>query len=138
MADFTAAHRDGAIDGLDQWHAYGGTVVARLLDGSPTPDVTPPTIENVTPASGSRLHRLSPVQFDVLDASAFAAVLLLVRYPSGAYEVVHDGTSFADAYAGSTRSSISGGYRFTVSRAAGWREAPTFRVIAVDAEGNSA
>lgn len=96
---------------------------------------TPPTVTNVTPAVGTTIGITQPLDFDVLDAEGLTRVVVLVTYPNGSYEVVHDGDFFAAQYSSSSRSPITNGYHFSVLRNAGWSANPTIRVIASDTCG---
>ncbi len=100
-------------------------------------DQAPPTIENIDPASGSVIQRGDSIAFDALDETALRRVFVLVEYPSGLYEVVHDGERFASNYqALSVRTEIEGGFHYVLRRATGWPAAPTFRAVAIDTGGN--
>lgn len=114
----------------------GGTPVDYLF--TPTPaDSSAPAIANISPADGSTITRVTPIQFDVTDASSMPVVIVVAKYPSQLWEVVHDGVSFAPNYANSTRNAISGGFRFVLSRLGGWPGSPTFDVRASDIYGNA-
>jgi hypothetical protein len=101
-------------------------------------DTDEPTVTLVSPAEDSEITRATAIVIDVTDASSFAAIFVWVVYPNGSTDVVHDGEGFAVPFAGSsTRTSISGGYRYTLRRAGGWPAAPTVRVRPVDTAGNT-
>ncbi len=74
--------------------------------------------------------------FDVTGVSA-AGVTVTAEYSTGAYEVVHDGSEFAQVYAAqSVRTQIAGGFQFRVKRAGGWfGDTVTIRTFAADAFG---
>ena len=128
--------------------AYGGTVQrggSGPLHGitydvaAPEADATAPVVSNVTPASGSTIAADDSVQFDVTDAGGFHSLMVYVRFPdSEQYEVIHDGTQFVPRYQrDSSRTSISGGYRYAVSRFGGWPSAPQIKIQAIDSSGNA-
>jgi len=60
---------------------------------------------------------------------------IVAEYDTGAYEVVHDGTDFAQVYAAqSSRTAITGGFEYLVKRAGGWfGDFVTIRTIAAGA-----
>lgn len=100
-------------------------------------DETSPTISGYSPAAGSTITRDQAIQFDVTDETGLASALVMATLGDGQPEVVHDGTQFRGRYASlSTRSSISGGYRFVVRRTGGWTSSPTIQVVPVDTGGN--
>ena len=114
---------------------------ATVLDIRPSAggalDTTAPTLTNVSPASGSTIGAADSVTFDVTDETGLREVIVAVEFlASGSYEVVHDGTSFAQAYRSSSRTAVTGGYRYTVSRAGGWPSSPQIRIFAIDTSGN--
>ena len=100
-------------------------------------DSVPPVLTGLSPAAGSRIAKGQAISFDVTDETALRDVIVMVEYTSGIYEVVHDGVKFSAAFAaGSTRTSIVGGWGFSLLRANGWSPGPTFRVQAIDTGGN--
>lgn len=108
-------------------------VYAWLLSNKET---TPPVVSNLTPAPGTTILSTQAVSLDVTDDSgAFRRVIVTASFPSGASEVVHDGDGFAGYYAGSSRTLIAGGLRYTITRLGGWPGAPTIKVIAIDPTG---
>jgi hypothetical protein len=101
-------------------------------------DSTAPTA-TATPASGSTVTQLQAIQIDVTDDSGALASVWVSATIQGvvAPEVVHDGTSFSAPYAaGSTRTSITGGYRFNILRDGGWAGPFTLKAYAKDSAGN--
>lgn len=109
-----------------------------LFEGADDQDTEPPVVEFET-ESGTAISRNTPLAVNVTDALLLRKVLIAVLFPSGAYEVAWDGDDFAETYSASTRSSISGGYRYVLRRGdGGWRGTPTVRVIAIDRGGNEA
>lgn len=105
------------------------------LDIPPIVDTLPPTITLVSPAPGTLISRSTPFVVDVTDdflSGTFACLFMRSR-ESRVYEIAWDGEEFADLYAvGSTRASITNGWRFTLRREGGWPGAPTFTVRAFD------
>ncbi len=97
-----------------------------------------PIVGNQVPAPGSLLTRQQPVAFDVTDESGvFRRILIHVKYSNGgATEVVHNGDVFETPYTtASRRTTIAGGYRYSVLRSGGWPTAPTFIAYPIDLEG---
>jgi hypothetical protein len=97
-----------------------------------------PGVTWISPAVGGVLYRRDSVHFQIttLAGGTFAALVVIAEFPSGVWEVVHDGTSFAAGYSGSVRSAITDGFDFVVTRLAGWPQTPSFRIIGVDTAGN--
>lgn len=106
-----------------------------------TPDdpTAHPVIGNISPAPNTAINVNQSIQFDVTDASSsFRRVIVAVTQANsaGVEEIIHDGDAFRGYFAGtSSRTVISGGYRFAVLRSGGWQGAPTFRVYAVTTDG---
>lgn len=97
------------------------------------------TVNVISPTPGSTITTTTPFVVEVTDDSgAFRRVILTVQYErSGVVEVVHDGDGFKGHYASSSsRSLISGGWRYNILRAGGWTSSPTFEVYAIDRQGN--
>lgn len=99
---------------------------------------TPPAISNIVPSTGSAIYSTSSIRFDVTDDNnSFAEIVLLASFPSGLYEVVFDGNTFANPYVSQSMSaSIAGGLRFTLLRNPGWEQSPSLKVIVVDRSGS--
>lgn len=109
------------------------------------PDVTVPQVTNVIPPAASDLGPTDEIGFDVTDDTGIVGLFVYVVYPDlGDWEVVHDGAQFSTRFVGmSTRTSILGGFRFTLKRSGGWKMAPgvarpnvAVRIRAIDAAGN--
>lgn len=98
-----------------------------LADGG---DPTPPTV-TISPASGSVLAPSDVVEVNATHAAGLTFVVLLAEFADGRYEVIHDGTSFAAAYALSTRSAITDGYQYLVRRTRGWDGAVDVKAHAI-------
>jgi len=102
-------------------------------------DLTPPTVTIISPAN---LRLGSPNEKIVLrvedNNTTFSSIVLLAEYPSGDYEVIHDGVKFATRYvAGSSRIVITQGFEYSLKRAAGWPSSSfKFRGFVVDGSGN--
>ncbi len=112
-----------------RWNVYfvvqgGGSVIPTIL--LTFIDPIPPNL----PSPGRALL------FDVTGADA-RGVTLVAEYNTGAYEVIHDGSEFAQVYAAaSVRTVIQNGYQFLVRRAGGWfGDSVTIRTIAAAANG---
>lgn len=118
-------------------YTYSGPPTIVFAVGTFTPTPTPPTISNVVPAPGTGIYVNTPLQFDVVDADSFAALLLYVSFADGTKEVAYDGSSFSTTYRMSITSPISNGLRFVVNRMGGWPSAPSLSVVAVDGLGAS-
>lgn len=107
------------------------------LDTPPTDptDRIPPVVTMITPLVG--LGKMVPVVFDVTDDSELGFHCIFVHYPNtaGLYEVAFDGNIDNVLGRGSylvTRSSVTGGWRYSVLRRGGWPSKPTFVVRATD------
>jgi hypothetical protein len=116
------------------------TVTATYTVSNPSnaTDTTPPSVSDWNPAPGAELELDTPVSFTVTDASgAFAATFISVGFPTNDVETAFQGATFRGRYAaGSSRVSVSGGWRYTLVRQGGWPAKPTFLVDVVDAKGN--
>lgn len=97
-----------------------------------------PVISNVFPAPGTPINRNTPVSFLVTDFDAnLFREFVTARFPGQAVEeVVFDGFLFNSQYSASTRTSIPGGFSYTLRRTGGWSGPPTIRVFAFDQTGN--
>ena len=110
-----------------------------LIGGGGGGDVTPPTIDNFSPAVGTPIGKFAPISFDVKDETGLRRVLPLVLH-DGRTLLVHDGTDFLDEFSGgiSSRAPITGGWRYTILRTGGWTTSPAFKIHAGDTSGNVA
>lgn len=100
---------------------------------------TPPSISNFSPAAGSNITKFQPIGFDITDDGPFRRIIVLARYAStGLTEAIHDGDDFGLKYQGGTnvRSSIGGGYTYTILRDGGWPESPVISPYAIDVSGS--
>lgn len=100
---------------------WGETPWSGVEEGGGASDVTPPVVQLVSPADGSKIVRSTQLVFDVTDEAGLRLVLPAMKI-SGDYELVHDGTAFTPRYIDSTREAITNGFRYTIIRAAGWPE----------------
>jgi hypothetical protein len=111
-----------------------------ILEEPPPPvDATSPVVGGFSPAVGTPISKVTPIAFDVTDASgAFRRIFVVAFYPTtGISEVIHDGDGFRGFYsATSARQAIAGGFRYTVLRSGGWPAAPTIQTFAIDLAGN--
>jgi hypothetical protein len=93
-----------------------------------------PVIGNFSPSVGTPIGRNESVSFDVTDDTGLLRAEIWVTLGIDTF-VVHDGDVFLGAFAISTRSTIAGGFRFTVRRNGGWPSSPTFTIHATDTAG---
>lgn len=111
------------------------TVVAVNVDGIEATSA-PPVVGNWSPGGGTQVTAMTPIGFDVTDAAGLGEVIVYATGPTGALETVYDGVAFtADYDAGSVRTDIPGGFRFSVRRDAGWTVPPQITVAAVNVNG---
>lgn len=99
---------------------------------------TPPTITLISPPTFATLS--TPVVIDVLDDTGLSSVYITA---SGAgltgTVAVYVAGAFQPGFTASTVASVSGGYRFTITKDGGWSEGELdLFVAAVDTSGNSA
>ncbi len=109
----------------------------KLMAGSGTGDIIPPTINLVSPVVGSQISAGDLITFDIADETAMREVWIYVEL-GDEREVIWGGDSqgFSPRYSASVRSSISDGYRYAVRRTGGWYASPTFHCTAIDQGGN--
>lgn len=100
------------------------------VDAIPTPSIT-----NQDPAPGDVISSTESITFDILNAPLFHAVWLSCADHT-VVETVYDNDDFTPDFSTSTRSVITGGYRYVVRRAGGWPDDPTFYATAADNKGN--
>lgn len=72
-----------------------------------------------------------------VEGVSLSGVTIVAEYNTGSYEVVHDGSEYAQVYAAqSTRVAIAGGFQYLVKRAGGWfGDSVVIRTIASAAGG---
>jgi len=115
-----------------------GNVTTQTASFTVTNPPTGPVVDTFSPSDASSITRTTAVTYHVTDETSLGTVVVYAAQGSDPVETVHDGTSFLAPYAaGSTRSSISGGYAYSIVRAGGWqRSALTLSTKAVDGQGN--
>ena len=116
-------------------------ITSQQSSGSITPPFsgTNPQISIVSPPTGSSISRYDTITFDVTDDLPFRRIMIAASFSgSDVREVIHDGDSFSNRYSReeNTRSSISGGYRYTILRNNGWTMNPILTPYAIDVSGS--
>lgn len=113
-------------------------LVARVPQEGVILDVTPPTIEDISPSLGSQLQKMQSIAFSVIDnLGSFSRIIVAVKYATGVQELAHDGDAFVGHYVTTSfRAQVTGGFRYTILRAGGWPSAPTPRIFPIDESGN--
>jgi hypothetical protein len=107
------------------------------VDTFPEVDLTAPIVLNYSPTLGSDINTDQALSVDVTEETAFRRILLFIQYTNGDTDVVYDGDGFTPYFAPeSTRSIISGGFRFSIKRLGGWPASLTLKVYAYDQSGN--
>lgn len=99
-------------------------------------DAANPVATVVSPPEGSAISSTTPLVIDVTDDLGLRRVIVAARFPDGTAELVHDGDLFSTRYASSSKTAISGGFRFTLRRQGGWFASPTIQVFPFDTSGN--
>lgn len=99
-------------------------------------DSANPVAAVVSPPEGSSISSTTPLVIDVTDDLGLRRVIIAARFPDGTAELVHDGDLFSTRYASSSKTAISGGFRFTLRRQGGWFASPTIQVFPFDTSGN--
>lgn len=122
--------RVGAVD-------TGGNVTTAFATYTSTPTPAAPSVTNFSPAAPTTISHSATITFDVTDDGTLGEIVVRAQYSSlSSEEVIHDGTSFVSPYTGS-KTPISGGYTFVVSRTGtGWKHNVELRVFAIDDLGN--
>jgi hypothetical protein len=96
-----------------------------------------PAVSNVL--APGEITRTTPLVFDVTDGEGLRRVLPSILFPGRPPELAHDGEAFTVGYVDdSTRTAITGGWRYSLLRRGGWPAPPTLRVYALDTHGNEA
>lgn len=109
------------------------------LSSTPSPgDSVAPITSNISPAPGTPITATTPLLADVTDETGLFRRVLVAVVLDGIAEVAWDGEAWLGRYAGgsSSRTVISGGFRFSVLRDTGWPSSPTLRIFAFDQGGN--
>lgn len=139
MTDYSGSLRTLSVIGAAGFVNVAGPLVVGIEPTPPDPpDITPPVVVDVFPAASTAIDRFQSLQLDVTDETALAGVFVFAAFASGVVEVVHDGDAFTATYASSTRTTIEGGYRYTLRRVSGWPSAVTIKIRALDTRGNAA
>ncbi len=102
-------------------------------------DGAPPIATLVSPAANAFIGPSTPIVVETTDNVLLGRVFLVARMPGVALEeLIYQGTRFTPPYAAlSTKTTISGGFRFTVIRSAGWPSSPTIDAYLVDSSGTT-
>lgn len=97
-----------------------------------------PTVSNFSPEAGTPISQSQAISFDVTDDyGLFRRIMILVSFSSTDVEVVYDGDNFRTHYTTeSTKTSITNGSRFSITRTGGWPSTPTFEIYPIDTAGN--
>ena len=130
---------DGEYYGVIHIGSFGEMSTQRIAISSltDTPDSTRPVVINITPTPGTPISASDPVSAEVYDESGLRVVLFLVTYAGlYAHEVIYDGTSFSQMFAGSTVTPTVTGAVYTFIRIGGWPALPTVTPIVIDTSGN--
>lgn len=88
------------------------------------------------PISGSSRTRFQSVDLDITDDVSVVHSVITAEFTDGTYEIVFDGTAYADGYSGSSTTPISGGTTYTVARDGGWLAGLTLRARVLDSDDN--
>jgi len=102
----------------------------------------PPIVINFDPALATAIGKRTILRLTVqpVAPALLERTMLLMSFPLlRAYETVHDGDGFADAYPaalGNTRVANGNGWDFTLIRTEGWPASPRVVPVAVDEFGN--
>ena len=130
------------------WQRSALTLTTKAIDGQGNVTTTSaaftvsnppaaPVVDTFSPSAAASILRTDALTFHVTDETSIASIVISMAQGSDPVEVVYDGSFVAPYAAGSTRSSISNGYSFSLVRAAGWqRSAITLSVRVVDGQGN--
>jgi hypothetical protein len=112
------------------------TVVAVNTDGIEATGGASPVVGNWTPAAGTQITATTAIGFEVTDAAGLAQVIVYAAAANGTTEQAFNGTAFTANYdAASARTTIPGGFRFSIVRNGGWTVAPQITVAAVNVNG---
>lgn len=99
----------------------------------------PPLVSNISPAGGTGIQKETLLSFDVTVSASnfFREIIVIADFPNlRLKEIIHMDDAFGPQYSlNSSRVAITGGYRFSVMRNAGWPGSPTILVKAIDVQG---
>lgn len=97
--------------------------------------ITPPTLQNVSPAVGTELTRHQAVSFESIGTSA-QQEMIAAEFANGDIDLVWFSGSFVPKYASSsTRTAVTSGFSYSIVPAVGWVSAPTLHVISANTCG---
>jgi hypothetical protein len=111
------------------------TVPPGIVPSSPVP----PTVTVIDPAPGTPLARDGLVTLEIADdLAAFRRIALWVEYAGlGRDEMIFNGIDLRPPFTRrSTLIITSGVRRFVIGPDRGWPDAPVFRALAIDEDGN--
>ena len=93
-----------------------------------------PALSGVTPTPSTVMPSNTAVAFTITSSPTLQRVMVFANFPGAAIqEVVWDGTTFSDRYAGlSTRKAVSGGFEFRVIRTPVWPDSPEIAIYAIN------
>jgi len=85
-----------------------------------------PVIANVAPTASTTIPSNQVLSYEVTSSPSLQRTMLFVRFPGlQIEEVVYDGSAFTEKYAGrSSRTAITGGFRFNILRDPVWPDSP--------------
>lgn len=85
-----------------------------------------PVIANVAPTASTTIPSTQVLSYEVTSSPSLQRTMLFARFPGLQFEeVVYDGSAFTERYAGrSSRTAITGGFRFNVLRDPVWPDSP--------------
>lgn len=139
LVEVAAKIEDSVWDSVAALHSIIGSTGAVLqAAGASAADLTPPQITNMTPSAGTTISASTPLGFDIIDPdSGIASIILAIGSPNGTVELAYDGSSFRGPYARySTRTNITNGFHFALTRDGGWLGTPDLEIFAIDIHGN--
>lgn len=128
------------LPGGDIQYEYNRSFYALFATAGSGGDGSPPVVSLNFPLNQA-VEGQASIGIDVTDVGGnLGRVIITARIEAfGIEEVVFQGDRFAPAYAArSTRVAIANGFRYTISRSAGWPGSPSIDVYAVDAAGSEA
>lgn len=138
MADWVGTVKDLPI--VKAQFSGAGFFTARMWPQT-AGDQTPPVVSIVSPTPGTNISGVTPLVFDVTDTGLFRRIIVRLKFTGQNWEFIHDGDTFGPGYqADSTRTIISGGYRYSLRKDGGWPigQVPRLTVYAIDTGGNEA
>lgn len=93
-----------------------------------------PVIANVAPAASTTIPANQVLSYEVTSSPSLVRTMVFARFPGMSLEeVVFDGTNFTERYAGrSSRTAISGGFRFNILRDPIWPDSPTLATYQIN------